>query len=189
MSSSFDYSKLSKREKAKFVKILDEEISISGLKNKRDKSALKQALLGLFNSKSKIFNNVKAAQSLFVKKAHSSAKSLSKIMAMNVKAKSKHGLISVSFAGHAINLALAFAAGAGVSAVKKVLLKMGKSTAKHFVKRVLVAKLRKWGMKATGALLTGSVDVIFEISSPGLAIAKFIDRHDKKKKNGYLELW
>lgn len=45
-------------------------------------------------------------------------------MAMNVKAKSKHGLISVNFAGHVINLAITAATGVGVSAARNVLLKM-----------------------------------------------------------------
>lgn len=43
-------------------------------------------------------------------------------------------------------------------------------------------------MKLTGGLLVVAVNIIFEFSSPGLAIAKFIDKHDKKKRNGYLEL-
>ncbi|AMV69244.1 Hypothetical protein ADU73_0838 [Pediococcus damnosus] len=187
-SVDFDVNKLSKSDYAKFNAMLDEEVATSGLTNAKDKIAFKEALKSLFDSKSSNYNNIADAQDQFVEKSSSSENTLmTDLSAKDVHAKGKHGLISDSFAGHAINLALSAATGVGVSAIRKALLKMGKSAAKHFVKRVLVSKLKHWGLKYTGVAISGAVSLIFEVVSPGYPIAKFLDRHDKKKNNGYLE--
>lgn len=108
-------------------------------------------------------------------------------------------LNTVGKVGSAINILISAAlatVGGGIASggIRALIAKVGEQEAKKIVKNVVVNKVKNtliaWGMsgmanKISNSLLTS----LMWLADPGTAIAEWLDKHDAKPNNGYIEAW
>lgn len=102
---------------------------------------------------------------------------------------SKHGLISVGILGSALNVAIGAALGGIGGGVLGAIKKKGKAWVRRKVATRVKATLINMKLDDAAALVSGAIDFALDYTDPGAQIAKYLDEHDKKSGNGYLEWW
>lgn len=99
-----------------------------------------------------------------------------------------HGWVSTNVLGSALNVVIGAALGGGAGSLISLVRSRGKAYAINVLKSRVQKTLIDMGLKRAGYLLTGAMEFALDFTSPGSAIAKYIDNHDKKPGNGYIEL-
>lgn len=108
-------------------------------------------------------------------------------------------LNTVGKVGSALNIligGLLSSVGGGLAAggIRALIAKVGEAEAKKIVKNVVVNKVKNtliaWGMsKIANGISNTLFQIIMWATDPGTAIAEWLDAHDEKPNNGYIEVW
>ena len=77
---------------------------------------------------------------------------------------------------------------AGVGTVTALVKKVGVNEARKMFTRTLTSKLKAWGLVALAGFIPTCVNFVFNLLSPGSAIATFLDKNDHFKNNGYIDV-
>lgn len=99
----------------------------------------------------------------------------------------KHGLISDGELGSTFNVAIGAAVMGVAGGVGGLIKKKGKQFVLKLLKSRLKATLAAMGLSVSGYVLGKAIEFVLDLTSPGDEIAKYIDDHDKKPGNGYIE--
>ena len=99
----------------------------------------------------------------------------------------KHGLISDGELGSTFNVAIGAAVMGVAGGVGGLIKKKGKQFVLKLLKSRLKATLAAMGLSVSGYVLGKAIEFVLDLTSPRDEIAKYIDDHDKKPGNGYIE--
>ncbi|WP_176717801.1 hypothetical protein, partial [Brochothrix thermosphacta] len=97
-------------------------------------------------------------------------------------------LMSTRWAGAILNTAIGFAAGGGVGVIASYIRSKGKKEAARVFSRTVKSRLIAWGAPKLAWAVGVSVGLAMNYSDVGGMIAKQIDKRDKKKNNGYIDI-
>ncbi|ODJ48817.1 hypothetical protein BFR34_08055, partial [Brochothrix thermosphacta DSM 20171 = FSL F6-1036] len=97
-------------------------------------------------------------------------------------------LMSTRWAGTMLDVAIGLAIGVGVGAIAGYIRSKGKKEAARVFSRTVKSRLIAWGAPKLAWAVGVSVTVALTYSDVGGMIAKQIDKRDKKKNNGYIDI-
>ncbi|ODJ62028.1 hypothetical protein BFR42_01115 [Brochothrix thermosphacta] len=97
-------------------------------------------------------------------------------------------LMSTRWAGTILNVAIGMAVSGGVGAIAGYIRSKGKKEAARVFSRTVKSRLITWGAPKLAWAVGVSVTVALTYSDVGGMIAKQIDKRDKKKNNGYIDI-
>lgn len=98
-----------------------------------------------------------------------------------------HGLISDNVLGSALNVAIGAAVGGVAGGVGMLIKKKGKQFVLKLLRSRVKATMAAMGIGASAYLINKAIEFALDLTSPGNKIAEFLDNHDKKPDNGYIE--
>ncbi|MFS1519569.1 DNRLRE domain-containing protein [Bacillus sp. SCS-151] len=98
-----------------------------------------------------------------------------------------HWRIKVRTVAALLNTALGFAVGGGVGAIQAYIIKKGKKAAKRMFYKTVVSRLKAWGAKKLAFAVGAAVAFALNYADVGGAIARYLDKKDKKPRNGYID--
>lgn len=199
-----DVAAMNSEEKKEFVKLVKETVQLSGTDAPE---LLEEALVNVYDSRSDTFNDLEAAQTELENKYEEQVSNDETAMASLIKntfssnpaEAAKKGTIRIgaNFAGSLFNVAIGLAVGGGVAAgtaaVRAYIVKKGKKAAAKTLSRVATAKAKQMGIYSVrtvkiGTAIAVAVDVALDYMNVGAAIAKYLDRHDWYKNNGWIDI-
>ena len=97
-------------------------------------------------------------------------------------------VMTVGAAGSIFNIAIGLIVGGGAGAIATYLKKKGAKEAGRIFTKTIVTRMTAVGLKTLGSTIGGIVAVVLEFTDIGTNIARRLDRIDKNKNNGWLDI-
>ncbi|TDL76108.1 DNRLRE domain-containing protein [Peribacillus frigoritolerans] len=107
---------------------------------------------------------------------------------INVDPSGHFKVISVSWAATLIDVSLGALAGGGVGAIAAYIRKKGKKEAARMFTKTIKSRLIAWGAPKLAYAVAGAVAIAMDRLEIGTAVAKYLDKKDKKPGNGWLDV-
>lgn len=202
---------MTNEEKEVFNQIVDEQVNLMGLESKQDKKVVGDLLTNFFDEESETYNDFEAlleetekveevlvttktediGNTTFIKEEYTVSNVLEILSVQEASAISLKGKVRVTnrVAGAAFNVVLGLVVGGGLGAITAYIKQKGKNAASQMFGRTLKTKLTQWGAPKLAIAVTGVTLYAVAYLDPGNAIAKRLDKLDKKPNNGYVDMY
>lgn len=191
---------MNKEERELFNSIIEEQAELAGLESEKEKEVFTEYLSAFFNKDSQIYNNLTLAQKKVEgeindipldEESNNEKVSVASTISRTFTVETAHAFqprIGVNFAGATFNTAIGFAVGGGVGAIQGFIAKKGKKEAAKLFSRTVTSRLKAWGFTKLALSVNGAVQWALNYSDVGGHIARYLDAHDSKPKNGWIDL-
>ncbi|MDT3763541.1 hypothetical protein [Priestia filamentosa] len=193
---------MTSEEKELFNSIVQEQVSLAGLENKKEEGLFTEAMVDFFDKSSDTYNDFDLAQSELEEQFEESNTgdfnneedqvAVNEILNQTFgvgKADAAQVKVGVKFAGAVFNTAIGFAIGGGAGAIQAFIVKKGKKEAQKLFTRTVVSRLKAWGAPKLAAAVGTSVTIALNYADVGTQIAKQLDKRDKRPNNGWIDLY
>lgn len=171
-SSKIDIQNSNEKEKEAILSAIDEEVSKQTDFSEEEKANYRQTLINFYDSSSENYGDLDSV--VFTDNSEKT---------MFRAAKASHGLLSVRALGSIINVAIAAVTGGSISAYVR---KHGFKASAVALQSRLAATIQ---LKYASVVIKGLTSAAIKLSDPGLYLAQLVDKKDKIRNNGYIELW
>lgn len=185
ISGAIDVQKLSGEALSQFEKSIEIAAQRMGL-SKVDEASAIDVLRGFFDSKQAYYANTQLATEALISaidRNHQNVLSGEQVLA------ARHGKISTRFLGAVLDIVISACVGGGVGAAAALVRRKGRAAAKRIVQQRVVNKMRGMGLGRAAGYASAALDLALGYYSPGSIIAHRIDASDRKRNNGWIELW
>lgn len=170
------------------IKITGHSLSLS-LPTQSDFDDYVSAVLSVFNSESNNYQDVSAANDQLITELDENHSSIFDPLSGEKILAAKHGTISASFLGSVLDAAIGAVVGGGAGAALSLVRKKGVKYVKKILYSRLKATLVNIGLGRANATILAGLEIALNYYSPGNQLAKWVDSKDKKRNNGWIELW
>ncbi|ATF27092.1 hypothetical protein [Brochothrix thermosphacta] len=187
-------NEMTTEEKELFDSIVNEQLQIMGVDDTELEEVYKDNLEGFFDENSETYQDIQASQAKIdedlsdLEETHLSVLDKTANFITGDKKVQAFRLMSTRWAGTIINTALSLAVGGGVGAIASYIRSKGKKEAARLFSRTVKSRLIAWGAPKLAYTAGVAVTVALNYSDIGGMIAKQIDKRDKKKNNGYIDI-
>lgn len=182
IDGQIDIAVMSEEEQQVFQTLVEQAVAALELPTEEDANDTTQEILNFFNSNTEIYGNLEELTQEVLSEIDENHSSIfDHISGEKVIAATR--LISIKLLGTILNVAIGVIAGGAVS---WFIRKYGWSV----VVTQLASRVNaRYQLRRFAALARGLTKTAVAIANPGKTIAEMIDRHDKIKRSGYLELY
>ncbi|MGO2565283.1 MAG: hypothetical protein ACTH8E_05800 [Brochothrix thermosphacta] len=187
-------NEMTTEEKELFDSIVNEQLQIMGVDDTELEEVYKDNLEGFFDENSETYENLQASQAKIdedlkdLEETHLSMLDKTANFITGDKKVQAFRLMSTRWAGAILNTALGLAVGGGVGVIARYIRSKGKKEAARVFSRTVKSRLTAWGAPKLAWAVGISVGLALNFSDIGGMIAKQIDKRDKKKNNGYIDI-
>lgn len=184
-----DVQRMNQVQKQKVVKTVHEAVTALKLPTQQDEFVYEEAVLSVFDSKSINYQNVQGATNTLIKQLTENHKTIFDGLTGEKILAAKHGAISTSFLGTVLDVAIGMALGGGLGAALTLARRKGVKYVKKRLMSHLKGTLANIGLKRASKFILAGLEIALGHYSPGKYLARWVDRRDKIRNNGWIELW
>lgn len=186
---TIDIQRMDNTQQEAFRKIVEDSTKSLSLPTQSDFDDYVSAVLSVFNSESNNYQDVSAANDQLITELDENHSSIFDPLSGEKILAAKHGTISASFLGSVLDAAIGAVVGGGAGAALSLVRKKGVKYVKKILYFRLKATLVNIGLGRANATILAGLEIALNYYSPGNQLAKWVDSKDKKRNNGWIELW